>query len=327
MKPEYHSTAEYHLHGLDTLGWELTVCNSLSVENSPCRKILKNDGSYGRLLYGFLERSIPPAGIRRVLEVGGGYGRLMRDFFSLRPDIQALMIDLSPVLLDRQRRVLGTCRAEFVQSDFLEVDPACFQGIDLAVFNENLGDFPMLLNIEGGVFDQPVAAGGPLRRVLEFYARYDLDRPECDPFHCNLGALEAVEKVCTAGIPYIFLSEHSCEAVVPEPHRSYIRILSAGNPERIALRGHDEYTIQFSNLQKIAARLGYDFMRGPLADFIEIDFSDRVRFILGSRLRMNDDHEIIRHFVEDLFKYEYLLLSKRNCIPADIGAHSPTAIL
>lgn len=312
MKPEYHSTTDYHLHSLDTLGWELTVCNSLSVENSPCRKILKNDDSYGRLLYAFLERSIPPASIRRVLEVGGGYGLIMRDFFSLRPDIRALMIDLSPVLLEHQRQALGTGRAEFVQADFLEVDPALLQGIDLAVFNENLGDFPMLLNIDGKVFNEREAAEGPLRRALEFYARYDLDRPECDPFHCNLGALEAVEKVCSAGIPYIFLSEHSCEAVVPEPHRSYVRIRSSGNPERIVLRGHDEYTIQFSNLQKIAARLGYDAVRGPLADFIEVDFTDRIRFILGSRLQMNDEHEIIRHFVEDLFKYEYLLLIKHN---------------
>lgn len=312
MKPEYHSTAEYHLHGLDTLGWELTVCNSLSVENSPCLKILKKNGSYGRLLYEFLERSIPTVNVRRVLEVGGGYGLIMRDFFSLRPDIRARMIDLSPVLLEHQRQVLGIGRADFVRADFLEVDPALLQGIDLAVFNENLGDFPMLLNIESSVFDRPDAAAGPLRRVLELYTRYDLDRPECDPFHCNLGALEAVEKVCAAGIPYVFLSEHSCEAIVPEAHRSYIRIRSTGNPERIALRGHDEYTVKFSNLQKIAARLGYDFMRGPLADFIEVDFSDRIRFILGSRLHMNDDHEIIRHFVEDLFKYEYLLLIKHN---------------
>ena len=68
----------------------------------------------------------------------------------------------------------------------------------------------------------------------------------------NIGAIETLEKLCTAGIPYIYLGEHSCEASVPEGLRSLIRIESTGNPERISLAGHDEYTIKFSYLQQVA---------------------------------------------------------------------------
>ncbi len=188
----------------------------------------------------------------------------------------------------------------------------------MAIFNENLGDFPVVLGIGRSLLDRPeqdTISGHPgnepaesLRRVLDFYRRYGLDRPVVDPFNCSLGAMQTVEKLCRAGLRRIFLSEHSCEATVPEPLAPLVRISSTCNPERIRLRGHDEYTVSFSHLQKIARHFGYRSVRGPLADFIEIDFSDRVQTILRSRLDMADEHEILRHFVEDLFKYEYLLL-------------------
>ena len=74
-----------------------------------------------------------------------------------------------------------------------------------------------------------------------------------ETFNVNIGAIEAVGKLCNAGIPYIYVGEHSCEASVPEGLRSVIRIESTGNPERISLAGHDEYTIKFSYLEKVAA--------------------------------------------------------------------------
>ncbi len=311
MNAEYYSTREYHLHGLQALGWELTVCNALSVEESPCRKLLKKEASYGQLLYAFLDRFVPMKGLRRVIEIGGGYGCLMRDFLKLQPGLHAVMLDLAPVLLDRQRIMLDGRGVQFVQSDFLDIDPSFLHGFDLAILNENLGDFPMVLNIGAEVFDSHEKAAGPVKRSLEFFDRYHLPLPVHNPFHCNLGAMEAVEKLCKAGVPHVFLSEHSCEAVVPEAYRGFIDISSQGSPERIRLRGHDEYTIVFSALQTIGHQLGYASVRGPLADFIEVDFTDRVRHILRSRVHMNEEHETIRQFVEDLFKYEYLFLKRR----------------
>ncbi|MFB3925339.1 MAG: hypothetical protein ACE14T_04735, partial [Syntrophales bacterium] len=51
-----YSSHNYHLNDLDSLGWELTVCNSLHPEKSPCRSVLKRSRSYGAALFDFLSR-------------------------------------------------------------------------------------------------------------------------------------------------------------------------------------------------------------------------------------------------------------------------------
>ena len=76
------------------------------------------------------------------------------------------------------------------------------------------------------------------------------------------------------------------------------------------LRGHDEYTIRFSDLEKIARAFQYRIIRGPFADFLEVDFSGQVGYILRTEFSQKDEHEVIRHFVGDLYKYEYLILLK-----------------
>ena len=75
-----NSTEDYHVTGLKTLGWELTVCNALQPEGTPLRKLLRRDDSYGHLLYDYLTAFVPMGAIRGIVEVGGGYGYLMKDF-------------------------------------------------------------------------------------------------------------------------------------------------------------------------------------------------------------------------------------------------------
>jgi hypothetical protein len=57
---------------------------------------------------------------------------------------------------------------------------------------------------------------------------------------------------------------------------------------------------------------GYHIRRGSLADFVRLDFNDSLRWLLKRRHSTKDDHEILRHFVEDLFQYEYLLLVRKD---------------
>ena len=83
-----------------------------------------------------------------------------------------------------------------------------------------------------------------------------------------------------------------------------------GFPERIRLKGHDEYTVKFSHLEKIADSLGYGTRRGPIADYLEPVFSERLKTILSGPVSLSDDDETVRHFASDLFQYEYLLLEK-----------------
>jgi Methyltransferase domain len=303
------STANYYKSGEDSLGWELTVSNALYPADSPCRKILKRGFSYGVLLYDHLSLFVPMKKVQSLLEIGGGYGYVMKDFLIRNPSMAVTMVDISPRLSEIQRQTLKHYPVDYVVADFMELNPSIFARKDLALLNENLGDFPTLVDVPKKIFEKPPHEPFE-RRVCQLFAQYSFQVPDTDTFNFNLGAVEAVEKLCASGIPYIFMGEHSCEAEVPEPYRKLLPISSSFEPERIPLKGHDEYTIKFSYLEKVATFYRYSTQRGPFADFLEIDWSDRLRRLLASPSLADDESEIIRHFVEDLYKYEYLMLLK-----------------
>jgi len=308
-----NSTKVYHKSQLNTLGWELTVCNALYPEGTPLRKLLVRDQSFGSLLYDYLGKFIPIERIARVLEVGGGYGYLMKDFLDRNRSLTACMLDISPVLLEKQKETLKEFPVDFREEDFLETHVSDLSEFDLAIMNENLGDFPSLINLSAEIFNGKVDDNDPvLKWIKELFEKYDLERPQGEAFNVNIGAVEALEKLCTVGIPNIYIGEHSCEASVPEGLRSIIRVESTGNPERIGLAGHDEYTIKFSHLEKVAISHGYRSIRGPFADFIPIEMSDEARFALTYGGHYSDEAEMICQFVEDLYKYEYLILMKKE---------------
>ncbi|HOD29181.1 MAG TPA: class I SAM-dependent methyltransferase [Syntrophales bacterium] len=313
-----HSTDRFHREDIETLGWELTVSNALDPPESPCRRYLKGEGPYGARLLAWLRRWIPLDRVDRVLEVGGGYGYLMRDLLAVHPFPRVTMLDISPFLLNRQREALRAYPSvRYVEADFLAFDAQRLGAFDWIILNENLGDFPTVVGWEGDVREDPDGGAGGEgdslpARVRRLHAAYSLAPPSRTPFNFNLGAVEALEKICRAGVPCVFLAEHSCEAAVPEPYRRWIDVRAGGNPERIALKGHDEYTIRFSNLVAVAAHYGYEVLRGPVADFLQLDFSPELESILRARNVAAGERETVRQFVEDLFQYEYLLLRKRG---------------
>ncbi|MCX5811530.1 MAG: hypothetical protein NT178_03175 [Proteobacteria bacterium] len=312
MTYKINSTKEYHLNRLNSLGWELTVCNALYPEATPLRKLLRCNDSYGHLLYDYLSRFVPMENIKKIIEIGGGYGNLMKDFLDRNRLLQPCMLDISPFLLGKQKETLGQHDVFYREEDFLETDPAILAGFDLAVLNENMGDLPTLTNLKHEIFQSSFEITDPaLKRVLNLFEKYSFSRPKQETFNLNIGAIEALEKLCHSGIPYIYISEHSCEAVVPGSLRSFVRVESTGNPERISLMGHDEYTIKFSHLQQVARSFGYTYIRGFFADFISFDMTENLRFILSSGGRYSDEDEMICQFVEDLYKYEYLILIKK----------------
>ncbi len=308
-----NSTQAYHVNQLNTLGWELTVCNALHPEGTPVRKLLSRNDSFGHLLYDYLGQFFPMEKISKVLEIGGGYGYLMRDFLDRNGSLKACMLDISPVLLGKQRETLKGLSVGFREEDFLETQIGNLSGFDLAIMNENLGDFPSLINLSVEILDKQIDDSDPvLKWIKEFFEKYNLERPGRMTFNVNVGAIEALEKLCASGIPHIYLGEHSCEVYVPEGLRSVIHVEPTGNPERISLAGHDEYTIKFSYLEKVACSYGYRSTRGSFADFIPVEMTDEVRFALSSGGKYSDEAEMICHFVEDLYKYEYLILIKQD---------------
>jgi hypothetical protein len=309
MKYSLNTTKAYHTNRLNTLGWELTVCNALYPEKSPIRRVLARNDSYGHLLYEFLNQLIPMKKIKKIIEIGGGYGYLMKDFLDRNRYFEPCMLDISPFLLRQQKATLREHRVAYREEDLLDTDEAFLGEFDMAILNENLGDFPTLVNLDEEIFDlSSRIVDHNLAEAARLFGRYQLDRPKSETFHFNLGALQALEKLCSSGIPYIFLGEHSCEAKIPEAVRLTVHTESTGAPERISLMGHDEYSIQFSYFQKVAEAFHYSCIRGPFADFIPFTITEELRSIMASQGRLGDDDEIICQFIEDLYKYEYLVL-------------------
>jgi len=306
-----NSTADYHRHDLTTLGWELTVCNSIQPAGSPCRNMLSSPLSFGEHLYKFLKGIIPFENIRSVLEIGGGMGYLKRDLLTLISPMRAKMIDISPYLLERQKETLASFDVDFELADIFAVPPESISGFDLVMMNENLGDLPTLVAGRKKQNGSDEITTGMLQRLEHFNKKYDLPLGLNKNEHINIGAIEIVEKLCLAGIPYIYLSEHSCEATVPEEMKAYLSFPSPGNPEMISLKGHNEFTVKFSYLQKIAEMLNYETRRGSFADFLPLNLNDKIKTALKLKTPFNDEQEIIQQFVYDIYKYEYLILIKK----------------
>jgi hypothetical protein len=93
----------------------------------------------------------------------------------------------------------------------------------------------------------------------------------------------------------------------------------ASGPEKMKYEGNDTTEYHIDELESLGWALTvcnalepaqYKTFRGPPADFIAFDFTDKVRYMMYSKSFMKDEHEIIRYFIEDLYPYEYLILMK-----------------
>jgi SAM-dependent methyltransferase len=303
-----NTTNDYHAHHLNSLGWELTVCNALYPEDSPCRNVLQTKNSFGVQLYRYLEKLIPLKKVYNILEIGGGLGYLMRDFLSLNPQLKATMLDISPYLLEKQKENLKGFEVDFYENDILKMEINALEPFDLVIMNENLGDLPTLVAYSGEISNIEKNPAHYLEEANYFSKKYKL--PFAEEENINIGAMILLENICRAGIKYIYLSEHSCETVVPEHLKPYINFESVGIPEKISLKGHDEYTIKFSYLQKIVEMFHYKIKRGPIADFLSLDFNSKVFTALRLVTPFTSEQEIIRQFVYDLYKYEYMVMIK-----------------
>lgn len=302
-----NTTERYHLHELTSLGWELTLCNALYPGDSPCRGALLRDASFGRHLFHFLDEKIPLKRVTTVLEIGGGTGFLMKDLLTLAPYLQATMADISPFLLQRQKESLAEFSVTFLETDFFKIPPSDLRSFDLALLNEVLGDFPTLTAVSEPSPSEDQEAVRLSAKIADFESAYGLRFGPDE--NINIGALEAVERLCRAGVPYIYLSEHSCETSFCDPLFPFMNFTPSGNPEKISLKGHAEFTIKFSALEKIARAFSYEVFRGPYTDLLPVSFNDRVTAALRAPTPLSDRQEILRQFLYDLYKYEYLLLA------------------
>lgn len=301
-----NKTDHYHKQDIKTLGWELTVCNALFPKNSICRSILKHKASFGAHLFHFLKQRIPFEQIHTVLEVGGGMGYLMRDFLSHAPHLQATMLDISPLLLQKQKECLAGWPVEFREADFMNMSISDLRHFDFVIMNENLGDFPTLVADHNRSRHSDAETLHWVKKIDDYKEEFSLNFLANE--NINIGALSIVEKLCGARVPYIYLSEHSCESAGQEPTYPILNFSASGTAERIPLQGHDEFTVKFSHLQRIAGHFHYKVIRGQYIDFLPLDFNEKVNAALRSPTPVSDEQEVIQQFAYDLYKYEYMVL-------------------
>jgi hypothetical protein len=272
MKGHYLSTtAGYHRHELDSLLPEVTVSLMLEDPAGPCRSILEKDGSFWDLLYDLLEQSIPMCRISRIIEVGGGYGYLMRDLLKRNGRLKATMLDLSPYLLEVQRQALNGFDARFICCDFLEEGgPAdsVLPHMDLAILNEVAGDLPTACCIPRSALSCSHPDDALISEVQRIFCSYHPPPPPGESFNFNLGAVQAVEKLCSARVPYIYISEHSCQAKVPAAYPAYCRSPHQASLSASAFAAMTSIPSASRIWNVVASSLGYDTMRGSYLDFI-----------------------------------------------------------
>jgi len=302
LMAERSRTYWYHKQYPIDLMTEFTVCESLASSTSPYMAALENPKPYGSLVGEMLAACGMLYQGCCVCEIGGGYGSLMKgllaDYSSLISRI--VMIDLSKHLLRRQRTALEPWKEkiDFVHGDVMELMPALSK-IDLLIVNEMIGDLDTWKDLTTSELPHDVA---------DLVTRYSLETPPQGGFHFNVGAVRLVEAISRAGIP-AFITEHSSDPVIPEAMDYLARDLCLqGFPREIPLKGHSEFTIRFSHLERVARFWGKDCIGGSLADLVGIRKSPKMRFIFNARACATDEHAIILEFLDHIREYRWLII-------------------
>ena len=298
-----NSTRGFHRETPIDLMKELTVCESLATDTSPYVKALKLGKSYGELLGDFLvERDLlTPSSV--ILEMGGGYGSLMNSLLTSHgPLIQkAFMMDLSPMLLKKQRERLQGFqdKVSFIQADIHELKGAKGR-LELIIINEVIGDLDTATNLDPHNLPEDVSG---------LIAAYGLETPLDGSFNLNIGAISLIETICRLGVP-AFISEHSSDPIIPGSMPYLAEGLALDSyPRDIRLYRHIEYTIRFSHLIKVARSFGRTVATGSLLDLLGIKDAPAWRFIFLSRACATEEQEIIYEFLDHVREYRWLIIS------------------
>lgn len=294
-----------------SLFWEMTICQSLADASSSAARALEYPRAYGEILGGFLDSRLTPGAVPRVLEIGGGMGTLMGNLRTALAIHDPTMVDISPRFSGMQRERLRG-RGKFVVSDvFLWLD-ATKDVFDLAIANENMGDLPtVVVPFVGDLHDMvrrgPPFDATPLGRTARLVHGHHLPLPDGGTVAVNVGALELVEKLAgRAGM--VFLSEHSA-SVRSAPPYDFLIPLADGAPRRIALKDHDEYSINFDHLEQVAGDVGFKVERIWMPEFLGVRSDAGARFMAGAECAGNEVAEAVHEFLHHVKEYECALLT------------------
>jgi SAM-dependent methyltransferase len=315
-----NDTSTYHRSDRASLGWEQTISESLRDPASPYTEALEVRRAYGDVVGDFLEgRDMIRDGFR-VLEVGGGYGNLARQLLGRFPALTMTMVDISPVFCARQRQTLAGFedRAAVIEADVFD-----FLGrsdrFDLIISNENMGDFPALVDIPAaqltGATGRPPGPGGGTEReeslleeARDFVRTLDIDPAEApDTVNLNTGAVRFL-RMAMAKADRLFITEHSSDWSLPEPMIGLLRDTRTDLwPKKIILFSHIEVTICFEHLKRALRAEGISCDSGRLMDLLRVRHDPQIRYIITTGSIQTPSHEIIGEFIDHVKEYQWLL--------------------
>jgi Putative S-adenosyl-L-methionine-dependent methyltransferase len=292
----------FHQHGIEDASWEFDW-----VEPTVNHAFRFPSDVLGGLNYGsrFCRSTIVPEVISSldhsdrldILEIGGGAGSFAFSFIQQslnlrRPGPNAFnyhIVELSPVLIDSQRKLLGKLLkpVTFFQQDAVRLDLPGHR-FNLIIANEVIADFPMASVRRVPVSSVPDSkeqhAGPPPTwegEGSDYIYKYDLpvsDAP--DSFEVNAGVFEFLERAWKHLLPggTLIMTEYGGNEYPVLQH--YLN--------------HEEYSIHFGHVLACAAHVGFKCRLLTLKEFLDLD--DEVLMLDGSTEQIHCLNHVLRKF-------------------------------
>lgn len=253
---------DFHLHDIEDAAWEFDL-----IEPTLNHIFRFPHEALGGLDYGsqFCLSTLRPEVVPllkdssqlEVLEVGGGTGTFARSFLQQAARLNGTRInyhilDLSPALMDHQRKILSELLPEsrHFHQNATEFDLPDHT-FDLIVSNEVIADFPVASVQRNGERWE-----GDGAYYLEKYDLADKDAP--DSFVVNAGAFRFLERAWKHLRPggTLVVTEYGAE-------QSY--------PVECYHINHEEYSIHFGHLAACAAKIGFECRLLSLKEFLHLN--------------------------------------------------------
>jgi len=304
------SIIDFHLEGIRDAAWEF---DQIEPTVNHCFRFPHD--ALGGLNYGsrFCLSALRPEYLPmldqsrglKVLEVGGGTGTFARSFIeqarqlsdslSNRLNINYHILDLSPALMESQRKILSELLPadRHFQQNATEFDIPEIR-FDLIIANEVIADFPVArvnrssVNRANGTKDPEWEGEG-----ASYLYKYDLPHQGVpDSFFVNAGAFRFIERAWKHLTPggTLILSEYGSE-------QQY--------PIRSVHLSHDEFSIHFGQLAACAAKIGFQSRLLTLKEFMSFD--DDVLVLNGREEHLLCLNHVFRNYGLTL---PYAVLSK-----------------
>ena len=288
---------DFHLHDIEDANWEF---DQIEPTVNHCFRFPHE--ALGGLDYGsrFCLATLKPEVVPLiksspkldVLEVGGGTGSFARSFIqqaNLNANINYHILDLSPALMENQRKILSALLPEssHFHQNATEFD-LTGHAFDLIVSNEVIADFPVA-SVQRKAGDEFEGDG------VCYVDKYDLSVKDApDSFFVNSGVFRFIERAWKHLRPggTLIVTEYGAEQTFPS--RSYTL-------------NHDEFTIHFGHVAECATKVGFQCRLLTLKDFM--DFDDEVLVLNG-----REEHLLcLNHVFKNYGKiFPYAVISKTD---------------